>query len=191
MATGVLRSSTMARFAIPAGAGVALFVVNNFVLARFLTALPGGTILAPTDLAVVGLVVLRVRRFGALSLVFVTYAALGFLGHVGVDGGAYLLHLPPVLVAATAYDVIVTGGRFRPAALVIGLLPFAAVARFGQMLEHPGGWAAAVSIAYLGLASGLLAHRVLPPRPGPGDGFQGLGPEAEADRGRGGSRRRA
>ncbi|MGD2070433.1 MAG: hypothetical protein PVI57_17285 [Gemmatimonadota bacterium] len=189
MAAGVHGSSTAARFGIPVCAGAALFAVNNFLLARFLTALPGGTILAPTDLFAVGFVVLRVRRFGALSLVFVTYAALGFLGHVGVDGGAYLRHLPLVLVAALAYDGIVTRGRFRSLAMAVGLLPFAAVVRFEQMVEHPGAWAAGLAIAYLGLASGLLAHRALRPRGSGTGGPEGLGPDA--DRGRGGPRGRA
>ncbi|MCG6989598.1 MAG: hypothetical protein LJF06_15660 [Gemmatimonadetes bacterium] len=159
MTPGRVRVPT--RLWIPLGAGCVLFAVNNFLLTKLLTALPGGTVLAPTDLAAVALVVLWIRRFGGVLLIYGGYASLGIIGHLRVDVGSYLLHLPLVLGAALAYDVVVAMGRYRRWALAAGLVPFAMIVRWEQAVTHPRAWAGAVVIASLGLATGLVAHGAL------------------------------
>jgi len=114
------------------GAGAALFFVNNFLLAATLTRLPAGTALAFTDFAAVSLVVLSARRFGSVTLIYGTYGALGILGHLGVDAGRYVLHLPAILGAALVYDGAVFLGRYRWPGLILGLLPFAALVSLTQ-----------------------------------------------------------
>ncbi len=137
-------------------AGVALFVVNNFLFARILTRLPGGTALACTDMAVVALVVSR-RRFGAITLVYATYAVLAVLGHLGVDAVAHLRHIPILVTAALAFDVVAAIGRCRWQALAIGLLTFAAIISFMQRVPPTAPrFMIALVLAYAGLGVGIL-----------------------------------
>lgn len=152
---------TPTRLWVPPVAGCILFAVNNFLLARILTALPGGTVLAPTDLATVALVVLWMRRFGGVLLIYGAYATLGALGHLGVDASQYVRQVPLVLGAALLYDTVLAAGRYRRAALVVGLFPFAAVVRWDQAMTAPWVWSGAVMIALLGLAVGIAAHAAL------------------------------
>jgi hypothetical protein len=157
MTTRRMRART--RLWIPLGAGCLLFVVNNFLLTRTLTALPGGTVLAPTDLAAVALVVLWMQRFGGVLLTYGAYGSLGIVGHLGVDAGSYVLHpLPVVLGAALVYDLVAATGRYRRWALAAGLVPFALIVRWQQARGDPEAWAEALAIAGLGLAIGILAH---------------------------------
>lgn len=139
------------------GAGAALFAVNNLLLARLLTSLPGGTILAATDMAAIALVVLAIRRFGGVVLVYGAYGALGVLGHLGVDAGTYVLHLPRVLGAALVFDAVIALGGFRRRALALGLLPFAFVLQFDAGMA-PRQWLLMLLLAYAGLAAGVLVH---------------------------------
>ena len=154
------------RLWLPLGAGCVLFAANNFLMARLLTALPGGTVLAPTNLATVALVVLCVRRFGAVLLIYSAYGALGFAGHLGVDARQYVLHLPSVLGAALTYDAVLAIGGYRGLALAVGLFPFAAIVQWDQAVSDPHAWGGAVMIASLGLAGGILAHAALSRRRG-------------------------
>src|SRR5512146_3309787 len=93
------RRSTFSQIGVPVLAGLLLFLVNNLLLARLLTRLPGGTALAVTDLAIVAIVV-RPRRFASVTLIYATYALLAVLGHLGVDAVAHLQRLPTLVGAA-------------------------------------------------------------------------------------------
>lgn len=149
----------------PVTAGVVVFGLNNFLLARLLTALPGGTVLAPTTMAAVAFVALRVRRAGAVTLVYATYGVLGVLGHLGVDAGTYVFHLPRVLAAAAAFDLVLALSSFRRRALPLGLLPCAGILLFAGGLPVRG-WLVALLLAAVGLAGGLLLAEGM--RPGRG-----------------------
>ncbi len=154
---GPRRWFTDPRLTLPVGCGVAVFFVNNFLLARVLTALPGGTVLAPTTMLGVAWATLRVRRFGAATLLYATYGVLGTLGHLGVDAGTYVLRYPRVLAAALLFDAAVALGRYRGGALLVALLPCAGVLLFGASLP-PSGWLLALGLARAGLATGLLGQ---------------------------------
>ena len=144
------------------GAGVVLFGVNNLLLARVLTRLPGGTALAVTDLAVVALVTLETRRIPAIATIYATYGFLGFLGHLGVDALAYGRHLPAVVGAALLYDAVVALHRRRQMGLAVGLPLFVgAILLSGAARLTTVGFILALSMAYGGLACGLLLHRLL------------------------------
>ena len=138
-----------------------LFLVNNFLLTRILTRLPGGTVLAVTNLATVALVVSR-RRFPAITIIYTTYAVLAVLGHLGVDAVAHLRHIPTLVTAALVFDLIVALGRYRWPGLAIGLLAFAAIVSFMQRVPPTAPrFLAALALAYAGLAVGLLVRRML------------------------------
>lgn len=154
-------SSSVRRYGVPVVAGAALFVVNNFLLARILTRLPGGTMLAVTDLVTVALVVSR-RRFPSITIIYTTYAVLAVLGHVGVDAVAYLRHIPTVVTAALVFDIVVALGRYRWPGLALGLLAFAAIVSFMQRTSTTAPrFLAALALAYAGLALGLLVRRLV------------------------------
>src|SRR5512141_1218291 len=87
---------------LPVLTGMVVFLVNNFLLARLLTSLPGGTVLAPTTMAGVAFVALRTRRPWAITAVYATYGVLAILGHLGVDAGAEVFHVARVLAGALA-----------------------------------------------------------------------------------------
>ena len=144
-----------ARVGFPVVAGAAVFCVNNFLLARLLTSLPGGTVLAATTMAAVAIVATRVRAFGAVTLLFITYAVLGILGHLGVDAAVYVTHLPRVLLAALTFDAVLRLGRFRGWALALGVAPFAAIMLLESGLSWRE-WLVALGLAWAGLAAGLL-----------------------------------
>lgn len=141
---------------LPLATGVLVFFVNNFLLARLLTSLPGGTLLAATNMAALAILVPRLRAFGAVTLVYVAYAILGTLGHLGVDAGTYVLHLPRVLGAALAFDVVLLLGRFRWWALAVGVLPFAILLPGAG--RSPREWLVALALAYAGLGAGALTR---------------------------------
>lgn len=141
------------------GAGVALFVVNNFLLARILTRLPGGTVLAVTDMAVVAFLALRMPRFPTVATIYATYGVLGIIGHLGTDAVTYTRHLPVVLAAAVVYDGIIALGRYRWRGLVVGLLPFATIVLFAQpQPPAPARFLSALAWAGAGLVIGLAAR---------------------------------
>ncbi len=151
--------SAFTQVGIPVGAGVLLFLVNNLLLARVLTGLPGGTALAVTDLAIVALVV-SPQRFASVTLIYATYALLAVLGHLGVDAGAHLRHAPVLVGAACIFDLFVFVGRYRWQALATGVLPFAAIVSFTQRVPPSlPRFLAALVLAYAGLAIGLLLRR--------------------------------
>ncbi len=148
---------------VPVIAGFLLFVVNNFLLTRLVTRLPGGTAVAVTDMAVVALIVLRTRRFGSVVLIYATYGLLGFLGHLGIDGQAYLLRLPRLLVAALLFDVVVALGKYRWRGLAAGLLPFVLYVLFLLRSSHDAMTVlGALALGYAGLAVGAAIHFFLP-----------------------------
>jgi hypothetical protein len=150
------------RLVVPIVAGGVLFLVNNVLLARFVTRLPGGTAVAVTNMATVALVVLATRRFGAITLIYATYGGLGFLGHLGVDGLAYLGRLPMLLAAAIVFDSIVAIGRYRWPGLMLGASAFVLfVAVVLRSSPRPLVVLAALGLAYAGLAIGALAHALL------------------------------
>jgi hypothetical protein len=64
-----MRNSVASRMFVAGGAGVALFAVNNFALTTTPTRLPGGTVLAATDMLVVGPRPLHVARFSTIATV--------------------------------------------------------------------------------------------------------------------------
>jgi hypothetical protein len=76
-------------YASAVAAGILVFLLNNVLLARIVTRLPGGTTLAATNMAVVPFHVLTIRRFGAVTVVYGTYGALGLAGHLGVDAATF------------------------------------------------------------------------------------------------------
>lgn len=166
---GARRRRAARRLVPPLLAGVAVFFINNFLLARLLTSLPGGTPLAVTNMVVLAVVACRLRAFGVVTLMYAAYATLGVLGHLGVDASTYVLHLPRVLGAALAFDVVLLLGRYRRWALLAGVLPFGVVllVGFGLSLRQ---WLVAFGLAGLGLLSGMLAEVLLPPRAKPGAG---------------------
>lgn len=141
---------------LPLATGAIVFFVNNVLLARLLTSLPGGTPLAITNMAALAILVPRLRAFGTVTLVYLAYVTLGTLGHLGVDAGVYVLHLPRVLGAALAFDVVLLFGRFRWWALALGVLPFA-ILLIGSALS-PREWVVALSLAYAGLGAGMLTQ---------------------------------
>lgn len=145
---------------LPVVAGAALFFVNNFLLATLLTRLPGGTVLAFTDMMVVGFVAPRTSRLGSITVVYGTYGFLGLLGHLGVDPLAYVRELPMILGAALLYDCIVAVGRYRWSGLVLGLPLFALVVlAHGPAAAPSPAFLEAVALGFLGLAAGVLVHR--------------------------------
>jgi hypothetical protein len=153
--------SAFSQVGVPVLAGLLLFLVNNLLLARVLTRLPGGTALAVTDLAAAALIV-SPRRFASITLIYATYAALAVLGHLGVDPVAELWRVQRLVFAAFVFDLVVALGRYRWTALVIGLLPFAAIISFTQRVPPSGPrFVAALALAYAGLALGLLLRRAL------------------------------
>ncbi len=145
--------------ALPVAAGVTVFILNNVLLARLLTSLPGGTVLATTTMAAVGFVAMRVRRAGTVTLVYATYGVLGILGHLGVDAGSYVFHVARVLAAAVVFDAVLALGRFRRWALPLALLPCAGLLLFGTDLRRA---LAALAFAGGGLALGVLLEQALP-----------------------------
>jgi hypothetical protein len=156
-----MQSSAVRRYAVPVVAGVLLFLVNNFLLARILTRLPGGTLLAVTDLVVVALVVSR-PRFPSITVIYTTYAVLAVLGHIGVDAVAHLRHIPTIVTAALVFDIIVALGRYRWPGFALGLLAFAAIVSFMQRAPFTAPrFVAALAVAYAGLALGLLLRRLV------------------------------
>jgi hypothetical protein len=150
------------RLGVPVVAGVVVFLVNNVLLARVITRLPGGTAVAVTNMAAVALVVLSTRRFGTITLVYATYGLLGFLGHLGVDGLAYLARLPLLLTAALVFDAVVAIGRYRWPGLAVGALAFASCVFWLMRSSHlPLQVLAALALAYAGLGLGVIAHVLL------------------------------
>ncbi len=145
---------------LPIAAGILVFFVNNFLLTRLVTSLPGGTVLAPTTTAGLGYVALRARRPGALVLVYATYAALGTLGHLGVDASTYVLYIPRLLGAALAFDAVLWLCGFRRWALPLGLLPCAGILFFGAGLSVRE-WLVALLLAVVGLGAGVVLHETL------------------------------
>ncbi len=142
---------------LPVWCGVVVFAVNNVLLARLLTSLPGGTPLGPTTMLAVAVAALGWRRFGAVTLLYATYGVLGTLGHLGVDAGTYVLHLPRVLLAALLFDAVLLLARFRPLALLAGALPCVGVFLFGHALA-PRDWLITIGLAWVGLAAGIVGH---------------------------------
>jgi hypothetical protein len=147
---------------IPVWAGLLVFVLNNFLLARLLTSLPGGTALAPTMTAALAFVALRLRRPGGVTLVYATYGVLGILGHLGVDASTYAVHYVRPLLAALAFDAIVTLARFRPWALAPAMVACAAVLWSGAGLTVQA-WATVMALGGAGLLLGVLLGRARHP----------------------------
>ncbi len=156
-AHGSARRDLLRRLALPVAAGAIVFLLNNFLLARLLTSLPGGTLLAATNMAALAIVVPRLRAFGGVVLLYATYGLLGTLGHLGVDAGAYVLHLPQVLGAALAFDLVLLLGDFRRWALALGVLPFAGILLL-EGLVSARGWPTGLALAYAGVAAGMLVR---------------------------------
>lgn len=141
------------------GAGVGLFLVNNFLLTRVLTRLPGGTVLAATDTAFVAFFALRLTRFPTVAAIYATYGVLGVVGHLGVDPLTYLRHLPVLVGSALVYDGIIALGRYRWRGLVVGLLPFATLVLFSlPQPPSPSRFLSALALAAGGLGAGLAAR---------------------------------
>ena len=128
------------------------------MLTRLLTMLPGGTALAPTTMLGLGWAALRVRRFGSVTLLYATYGFLGTLGHLGVDAGSYVAHLPRLLLAALLFDTVLAVGRSRRWALAVGVLPCAGVLLYGASLSLRE-WLIALGLAWAGLGAAALAQR--------------------------------
>ncbi len=144
--------------ALPVAAGVTVFILNNVLLARLLTSLPGGTVLATTTMAAVGFVAMRVRRAGTVTLVYATYGVLAILGHLGVDAGAEAFAVARVLGAALVFDMLLALGRFRRRVLLLALLPYAGILMFGASVRTA---LAALALAGAGLALGVLLEQAL------------------------------
>lgn len=159
--------SSFSSIGVPVLAGLGLFLVNNLLLARVLTRLPGGTALAITDLAAIALIV-SPRRFASATLIYATYAALAVLGHLGVNAVEELRYVPRLVGAAFLFDVVIALGRYRWQALAAAVLPLAAIISFTQRVPPSAPrFLAALALAYAGLAVGCLARRIagVPLRP--------------------------
>lgn len=150
------------KLATGVGAGVALFLVNNFLLARLLTRLPGGTVLAATDLAFVGFLAPVLPRFPTVAAIYGTYGVLSIVGHLGVDAQVYARHLPMLVATALVYDGIIALGRYRWRGVVVGLLPFATLLLFGQPRPPDASvFLSALLLSGSGLVVGLVARAVV------------------------------
>jgi hypothetical protein len=153
---------------VPVVAGLVLFLVNNILLARVVTRLPGGSAVAVTDMVTIGLVVSATKRFGSVTLIYATYGLLAFLGHLGVDGQAHLLRLPALLGAAAVFDSVGAVGRYRWPALATGATFFVVcVFLLRRSSYDPLSVLAALALAYLGLALGAAAHGLMARRRAP------------------------
>ena len=138
-------------------AGVVAFLLNNFLLARVVTRLPGGTTFAVTTMAAVALVALATGRFGTTAAIYGTYGALGLVGHLGVDAATYVCHLPVLLVAAATFDVVVWLGHHRWPALLGGVVPFGLIVMWMRpAMPDPGTLALTFAMAWAGLGAGVL-----------------------------------
>jgi hypothetical protein len=146
-------------YVLAVAAGLVVFLLNNALLARVLTQLPGGTTLAATNMAAVALVALATRRPGPTTVIYGTYGALGFLGHLGVDAGTYIRHIPVLLLAAAAFDVVVALGGYRWPALLVGVVPFGLIVMGTRPIMPDLATGARVyAMALAGLGAGILLH---------------------------------
>jgi hypothetical protein len=152
-----MKTPLVSKGAVVVGAGVALFAVNNLVLAKTLTRLPGGTVFAATDMLVVGALSLRMAPFPTIAVIYATYGLLGLLGHLGVDPSTYVRHLPWVVGAALVYDGIVAASRYRWWGLVGGMPVFAClVLSTGGHFPAAQRFLTALALAWVGLGVGIL-----------------------------------
>jgi hypothetical protein len=146
-------------YVVAVAAGIVVFLLNNVMLARVVTRLPGGTALSVTIMAAVALVALATRRFGSITLIYGTYGLLGLVGHLGVDATTYVRHLPALLLAAAAFDVVVALGRYRWPALLVGVVPFGLIVMWTRTVKPDVATSAgAFAVAWAGLGAGILLH---------------------------------
>jgi hypothetical protein len=150
-------------YVLAVAAGAVVFLLNNILLIRILARLPEGTTFAVTNMAAVALVALATRRPGTTTLIYGTYGALGFLGHLGVDAGTYIRHIPALLLAASAFDVVVALGGYRWPGLLAGVIPFGLIV-MGTRPAMPDVMTgvSALALAWAGLGAGTLLHALRP-----------------------------
>ena len=112
-----------------------LFVVNFSIGEGIIvaTGIPGasGFITGITNVLFITFVALNLRKFGAVSLLYLVYGIIALPTHMAGGPPGFILKIPVLVLIALSYEIIIYFARFKKIGFIIGLPIFVI---FGMML---------------------------------------------------------